>query len=56
MSGQFCERCDVSMDLHPWPDDEDDRGCDVAESKARLLDDFNRIFSGRALGGGNEHQ
>ena len=38
---QFCPLCEVSLDLHDGPDT-----CDYAESKARLLEQFDRIFGG----------
>lgn len=36
---QFCETCEVSMDLHDGED-----SCDLAESKAQLLESFGRSF------------
>lgn len=41
---RFCPLCDVSMDLHPWPDDPEDPGCEIAESKARLLERFGGLL------------
>jgi len=39
---EFCDACGVSLDLHPWPDEEDpaERGCESAGSKADLLARF----------------
>lgn len=37
---QFCARCGISLDLHPWPEDDDDPGCATAELKADILDRF----------------
>lgn len=38
----FCPLCDVSLDLHSRPDDEDDPGCSGAEARARVLEMFGR--------------
>ena len=38
----FCPICDVSLDLHPEPYDEDDPGCEGAEAKARVLAMFGQ--------------
>lgn len=37
---RFCETCGVVLELHPWPEDEHDPGCEVAKRKAAVLDDF----------------
>lgn len=49
MPTEFCEQCGVTMDLHPFPDDPDDPGCETAEMKARMLGAFDRMI-GRVVG------
>ena len=39
MSADFCDECDVSMDLHDGED-----SCDSAEAKARLLERFGGMI------------
>lgn len=39
---EFCDLCDVRMELHPFPDDEDAPGCEAAEAKVRVLEIFGR--------------
>jgi hypothetical protein len=38
---QFCPDCGVTLDLHDGPD-----SCDLADAKARLLEEFSFIFGG----------
>jgi hypothetical protein len=40
---RFCDECDVSLDLHPGMKPGDFE-CDVARSKAELLDKFDRVL------------
>lgn len=37
----FCPHCGVSLDLHPW-EDENKANCDLATAKADLMDLFYR--------------
>lgn len=37
---RFCDRCDVDLGLHPWPEDDIDRGCAAAEERACLVSAF----------------
>jgi hypothetical protein len=43
---RFCPHCDVSMDLHPYSNDEgqDEWSCNIAGQKADLLTQFGRPF------------
>lgn len=40
MSAQFCEFCDISLDLHDGPD-----SCEYAEHKARMQDMVNDLIA-----------
>lgn len=42
---RFCDHCHVTLDLHPWPDEESESNCDIARMKADVLDQFS--FLGR---------
>jgi len=45
MPDRFCPHCDVSLDLHPYSNDEgqDEWSCDIARQKADLLTEFGRL-------------
>lgn len=45
MSAEFCEHCDVSLDLHDGDD-----SCDYAAHKVRMIEMVNG-FLGRVVGG-----
>ena len=50
----FCDLCDVSMDLHSWPDDADDPGCESAAAKADLIGMVMRAVIGGATDASGE--
>lgn len=29
VDAMFCPWCDLALDLHPWPKDDNDKGCDL---------------------------
>jgi hypothetical protein len=36
----FCPHCQVTYDLHPYIDYEDEWACEIAKKKAELLEQF----------------
>jgi hypothetical protein len=40
LTPRFCERCDVSTDLHPGYTDDDEWECEMAALKADQIDRF----------------
>lgn len=47
---QFCDECEVSMDLHP--DGSEPWSCEVASMRANLIGSFWDAVTPRALAGG----
>lgn len=41
-----CHWCDLPLDSHPWPEDEDDAGCDIARQETHPTNRYPTIPEG----------